>query len=292
MTQTAQLSGIVVFKMSGSGNDFVFVDGRAAPIELWSAEQIRRVCSRRAGVGADGLVVLEPGTRPGAVRFHFFNRDGSRGAMCGNGALCATRLAAWLELAPPTEVVLETDAGEVRSRCLEGQEELAQIALPDAAVPTVPEIELDAGERSIHYTKVGVDHLVVLVDDLQRSGLMERGRVLRSHPALGHAGANVNFAAPGPIGWAMRTFERGVEGETLACGTGAVATAAVLCASAQGTLPVVIHTASGATLEVSGVARRASILQPRLTGEGRLVFRAVLGGNEECASADATPQGR
>ena len=284
MTESAPLDGIVIFKMSGSGNDFVFVDGRGTPAGLWSAEQIRRVCARRTGVGADGLVVLEPGSHPGAVRFHFFNRDGSRGAMCGNGALCATRLAAWLELAPPTGMVLETDAGEVRSRCLGGDGELAQIGLPDAAVPVAPDIELEAGERSVHYTKVGVDHLVVLLDDLQRPGLMERGRALRSHPALGPAGANVNFAARGPGGWAMRTFERGVEAETMACGTGAVATAAVLCGSGQGTLPIAIQTASGVTLEVSGRVRGTSILEPRLTGEGRLVFRAVLGGNDECAA--------
>ncbi len=283
MTQFARLDGIVVFKMSGSGNDFVFVDGRATPIASWSAERIRRVCSRRTGVGADGLVVLEPGSRPGAVRFHFFNRDGSRGAMCGNGALCATRLASWLELAPPADMVLETDAGEVRARCFEGPEELAQIGLPDAAVPVVLGIELEAGERSIHYTKVGVDHLVVLVDHLQRPGLMERGRVLRSHPTLSPAGANVNFAALHAGGWGMRTFERGVEGETLACGTGAVATATVVCGSGQGTLPLAIQTASGAWLEVSGELGDTSITRPRLTGEGRLIFRAVLTGDDRCA---------
>lgn len=286
MTRSAQLDGIVIFKMSGSGNDFVFVDGRSTPIDLWSAERIQCVCARRTGVGADGLVVLEPGSRPSAVRFNFFNRDGSRGAMCGNGALCATRLACWLELAPSSDIVLETDAGDVRARCLEGDRELAQISLPEAAVQAVPDIDLEAGERSVHYARVGVDHLVVLLDDLRRPGLMDRGRVLRSHPALGPAGANVNFAARGPNGWAMRTFERGVEAETMACGTGAVAIAAVLCGSGQGTLPIAIQTASGATLEVSGDVRGTSIHEPRLTGEGRLVFRAVLGGNEECAAAD------
>jgi diaminopimelate epimerase len=286
----ALLGGLVVFKMSGSGNDFVFVDGRTAPVELWSVDRIRMVCARRTGVGADGLVVLEPGSRPGAVRFHFFNRDGSRGAMCGNAALCATRLAAWLELAPPTGMVLETDAGEVTSRCLEGEREAAQIDLSEAAVPIVPEIPLESGERSIHYMKVGVDHLVVVVDDLQRPGLMGRGRVLRSHPALGAAGANVNFVARSSDGWAMRTFERGVEAETLACGTGAVAVTAVLCGAGEATLPLPILTASGSVLEVSGVLRGLSISRPRLAGEGHLVFRAVLGGNPECRAADLPAQ--
>jgi diaminopimelate epimerase len=286
MTRSARLDGIVVFKMSGSGNDFVFVDGRATPVGVWSDEHIRWVCSRRTGVGADGLVVLEPGSRPGAVRFHFFNRDGSRGAMCGNGALCATRLASWLELAPPTDMVLETDAGEVSARCLEGAGEMAQIGLSDAALPVVPDIRLEDGERSVHVTMVGVDHLVVVVDDLERPGLMERGRVLRSHPALGAAGANVNFAASRDGEWRMRTFERGVEAETLACGTGAVAIAAVLCGSGDAALPLAVRTASGSMLEVSGVVRGGAVSGPRLTGEGRLVYRAVLGGNEACRSRD------
>lgn len=288
MTPLERLDGIVIFKMSGSGNDFVFVDGRGAPLALWSAERIRRICARRTGVGADGLVVLEPGSRPAAVRFHFFNRDGSRGAMCGNGALCATRLASWLELAPPTDMVLETDSGEVRSRCLEGEGELAQIRLADAAVPVVPAIGLEEGERSVHFTRVGVDHLVVLVDDLDRPGLMDRGRVLRSHPALGAAGANVNFASSASGGWRMRTFERGVEAETLACGTGAVAVAAVLCGSGRAALPIAIRTASGNVLEVSGTVRGGELREPGLTGEGRLVYRAVLGGSDSCrASATA-----
>jgi len=282
----SQLDGVVIFKMTGSGNDFVFVDGRTAPPALWDANNIRRVCSRRTGIGTDGLVVLEPGSRRGAVRFHFFNSDGSRASMCGNAALCATRLAAWLELAPPTGMVLETDAGEVRSRCVDPGNALAEIALPAPGTLTAPRIDPEAGETSIHFTTVGVPHVVVMVDDLRRPGLMDRGRVLRSHPAIAPGGANVNFAARVGSEWAMRTYERGVEAETLACGTGAVASTAVLCSSGKAELPLRFRTASGAILTVSGELERGALRSPRLVGEGRILFRAILGGDPECAMAD------
>ncbi len=278
------LDGAVVFKMSGSGNDFVLVDGRGLPVTELNAERIRAVCRRRTGMGADGLVVLESGTAPGAVRFHFFNADGGRAEMCGNAALCATRMAAWLELAPRTGMVLETDVGPVRSRCLDDAEERAEIELPAPAEPAdVREaIPLSPGERSVYLTSVGVPHLVVPVEELSVSGLMERGRELRSHRAVGAAGANVNFVSSGGNGWAMRTYERGVEAETLACGTGAVATAAVLNLMEE-PLPVSLQTASGATLTVSADSAKGGRLEhPTLVGEARFVFRAILGGAHDC----------
>jgi diaminopimelate epimerase len=286
MTPMAPLDGVVIYKMTGSGNDFVFADGRTAPLELWTTENVRRVCSRQTGVGTDGLVILEPGSRSGAVRFQFFNSDGSRAPMCGNAALCATRLSAWLELAPPQGMVLETDAGDVRSRCVEPTNSLAEIALPEPGALIAPEINREQGEHSIHFTTVGVPHVVVMVDDLRRPGLMDRGRALRSHPALGAGGANVNFATRVGAEWAMRTYERGVEDETLACGTGAVASTAVLCRWGDARPPLRFRTASGAVLTVLGDLDGTVLRSPRLVGEGRIVFRAILGGNPECVVAD------
>jgi len=273
------LRGLVIHKMTGSGNDFVFVDGRTVPASALSADLIRALCARGTGVGADGLIVLEPGSRAGAVRFHFFNNDGRRAEMCGNGALCATRLAAWLGMAPAHAMVLETDMGAVEARCLEGPGERAELTLPSTQPVHVPDIPLVDGERSVHATVVGVPHLVVLVDDVRKAPVLERGRQLRSHPVVGEAGANVNFvSAEGQDGWSIRTFERGVEGETLACGTGAVATAAALAVDGVIRLPWEVRTASGSVLGVAGDAGNGRrISAPRLSGEGRLVFRAVLG---------------
>ena len=216
------VSGEIIFKMSGSGNDFIFIDGRASPLVRWPPDRIRDVCTHGSGVGADGLIVLEPGSAPGHVGFTFFNSDGARAGMCGNGALCATRLAAWLELAPGDGMVLETDAGPVPARCLDGEGEQAEIEIPVPTTLSNPDIELGPGERSMWFTTVGVPHLVVLVEDLDRVALEERGRELRSHPGIGAEGANVNFVVNGGTWLGMRTYERGVEAETLACGTGAL----------------------------------------------------------------------
>jgi diaminopimelate epimerase len=229
-------------------------------------------------VGADGLAILQPGSRSGAVRFNFFNADGGRSQMCGNAALCATRLSAWLELGPAEGLVLETDSGDVPARCLPGPGHRAEIQLPPIADLTTPDIATLAGERSLHLTAVGVPHLVVLVDEVAAVPLLERGRELRSHAAVGPDGANVNFVGNGSGGWAMRTFERGVEAETLACGTGAAASAAVLAQIEGAVLPVDIRTSSGALLTVSAnPVGGGGLGRPQLAGEGRMVFRAVLG---------------
>lgn len=272
------MKGTVIYKMTGSGNDFVFVDGRVSPIENWTLERVRAVCARRTGVGADGLVVLGPGSGAGAVSFQYFNSDGSPAPMCGNAALCATRMAAWLELAPADDMVLETESGPLRARCIEGEGELAQIAVPEPEAISVPRIDLSPGERAIALTAVGVPHLVVLVDQIEDVPLIQRGPELRSHPAVGQGGANVNFVAPDGQGWSMRTYERGVEAETLACGTGAVAAAAVLQMNDMISLPWSVRSRSGAVLTVTARVSPAGRLSgPKLTGEARLVFRAILG---------------
>jgi diaminopimelate epimerase len=284
------VDGTVVYKMTGSGNDFVMLDGRNQRLGDWTPERIRAICARGTGIGADGLAVLEPGSGPAAVRFNFFNSDGGRSAMCGNAALCATRLACWLEMAPAEGLTLETDSGEVRARCLHGPGERAEILLPAIAQITVPDIAPAPGERSIHLTAVGVPHLVVLVEDVAAVALMERGRDLRCHPAVGADGANVNFVGTGSGEWRMRTYERGVEAETLACGTGAAAAAAVLSRVDGVTPPVEIRTSSGALLTVSAdPASDGGLGRPRLEGEGRLVFRACRFGRCRHDDAVGTP---
>jgi len=231
------------------------------------------------GVGADGLVVLEPGSTPASVRLHYFNNDGVRAALCGNASLCAARLSVWLELAPADGVVLETDAGPVRARCLPGASELAEITLCGVSGIGTPALKLESHEKWARFVTVGVPHLVVLVDhNLSEINVASRGRALRQHPALKPDGANVSFVASVGDAWAFRTYERGVEAETLACGTGSVAVATVLSEAGLAKLPVKLRTASGCTLTVSGSAIPGSgIENVRLVGEGRLVFRAILG---------------
>jgi diaminopimelate epimerase len=274
------MRGLVFHKMSGSGNDFVILDGRHTMAVDWPEERIRWLCDRRLGVGADGVVIL---TAEAAdhVRMDFWNCDGSRADMCGNAALCSTRLSALLRLAPAEGMQLVTRAGTFPTRCVPGPGEEAELNLPDFALPAAPAgLSPGAGEAAVVLATVGVPHLVLEVSDLDRVGLMDRGRELRSHQALGRAGANVNFVAPSPgaggAAWRIRTFERGVEGETLACGTGAVAAAVALVGAGRAKMPVTLITRSGLPLRIKATVASDKASNVWLAGEGRLVFQGVL----------------
>jgi diaminopimelate epimerase len=264
--------------MTGSGNDFVMLDGREHQLADWPAPRIAAVCARQTGVGADGLVILT-GEGPERVGMRYFNADGSFAAMCGNAALCSTRLAARLGLAPASGMTLLTPAGEVRSRC-NGSGHEAEINLPPVEPLRRIEGICRAGEHQAWLGLVGVPHLIVLVDDVERLDILERGRQLRFDPALGPEGANVNFISPPTAPgrpWLIRTYERGVEGETLACGTGTVAAALLLVQVGRSQLPLVFASRSGSLLSVRATPTTAGGFEDVwLQGEGRSVFEGVL----------------
>ena len=268
--------------MTGSGNDFVMIDGRNSSPEEWAVADIQAVCARGTGIGADGVVFVGAGATPEAVRVIYFNSDGTR-ATCGNAALCSTRLAAHLGLANPLAMRLETDTGIYESRC-QREDGRAELRFGSVDAPrALPDSILAAGERRAAFTVVGVPHLIVLVDDVDSINVTHRGRLLRHDPALGPQGANINFVSAGatPSEWRLRTYERGVEGETLACGTGAAAAACVLDHWNLGALPLTIRTRSGRALDVRGqrVAGEAGgkgYDDVWLVGEARLVFRGVI----------------
>jgi diaminopimelate epimerase len=279
MSPRSTLHGMAFAKMTGSGNDFVVFDGREVPLErVTSPEIIRSICNRYNGIGADGLVVLEPATPDADVRIHYFNSDGTPADLCGNATLCSTTMAALLGLAAESAMTLTTPAGLIASRLTAG---LPEIDLqPVTTIHTEVPIPLAPGERRIGFATAGIPHLVVLCEDADRVDVEGRGPLLRRHPAVGPAGANVNWVSPLPGGhWRYRTFERGVEGETLACGTGAVATAVLLTAWGDATAtPVTIRTSAGRDLEVRLTEARSPSVgyQPTLRGEGRVVFRGVI----------------
>jgi len=269
------LKGSPFFKLCGSGNDFVGFDGRVvrAPSRL----EIVALCDRRRGIGADGLVRVSPGSREGHVRLDYWNSDGSDAALCGNGSLCSAVLSRELGIAQHDRLVLETGAGVVGATVLgPARAEIGVGAVPAPREST--EITKVAGEHSIDFTTVGVPHLVVIVDDPAAVDLPRRGRELRFHPSLGPAGANVNFVARTPRegSFALRTYERGVEGETLACGTGATATAITLLSRRIAQASVTLLPTGGSPLEVLAECEAARFVDVRLRGEGRIVFRGVL----------------
>ena len=273
--------GIPVYKMTGSGNDFVMLDARVSAPADWTPEDMQAVCARGTGIGADGVVFVGPGSRPGAARMIYYNADGSHAAMCGNAALCSTTLAVRLGVGAAEGMDLETDAGTYRSRASEpGRAELHLAPVdPPAAVPG---LQLATGEQQAALGRVGVPHLVVLVKDVDQLDLMERGRALRFDPALAPAGANINFiSADGPATaerpvWRMRTYERGVEGETLACGTGAVAASCAIEEWGLGRLPIDIQSRSGRFLTIRAAKAGGRYEDVWLVGEGRMVFRGVI----------------
>jgi diaminopimelate epimerase len=262
------------WKMSGSGNDFIFFDTReVAAGDLERPEVVDRLCARATGVGADGVVFLQPSANE-AFSIRYLNRDGSLAELCGNASLCSTKLAVNLSIAEPSGFRFDTDAGVISARMAEGEPEIdlqpVRDLRPDSQITTVP------GEKRIGFADTGVPHLVVLVDDLERTDVAGRGRELRSHPSLAH-GANVNFVGrQNGGGWAMRTYERGVEAETLACGTGSVAIATLLQVWELGETKIELKTRSHRTLTVTLAASHGHVV-PSLRGEGRLVFEGELG---------------
>ncbi len=270
--------GTVFHKMSGSGNDFLMVDGRYAHVEDFTPQAIVAACDRRRGVGADGVILLDPDAPQDAhFTFRFWNSDGSEGPMCGNGALCATKLAVALELAPTDgDVVFATRAGIHRGRVVGGR---AEIALPDCERPRPLHVPLEAPETRPMFAEPSVPHLVLQVPDVEAIDVEGRGPTLRHHQALPAGGANVNWLSPAGDGsWRMRTFERGVEGETLACGTGAVACALVLGALELGVgSPTRIWTRSGLALDVSWTVAGAKMSSIRLAGDARVTFKGKIG---------------
>lgn len=286
MSPGSALHGIPFVKMTGSGNDFVFFDGRHVSLErVTSPEIIQSICNRHNGIGADGIVILEPALPRADVRIHYFNSDGTPADLCGNATLCSTAMSAMLGLAGDSGMTLTTPAGLISSRIVAG---LPEIDLqPVTSIRADMPIDLMPGEQRIGFAVAGIPHLVILCADADQVDVEGRGPLLRRHEAAGSLGANVNWVSPMPNGhWRYRTFERGVEGETLACGTGAVATAVLLTSWGLAAAPTVtIRTSSGRDLNVrlSTTTEPLAGYQPTLRGEGRVVFRGVI----ESICADA-----
>jgi diaminopimelate epimerase len=258
------------YKLSGSGNDFVFVDTRSEPPGvLESATIIKMICARGTGVGADGMVFLGD-SESATLAMRYLNSDGSVAALCGNATLCTARMAVELGLARlEEEFTIATDSGIATARF---RDKLPEIDLqPVAELDECFEAALLPGEQRIGYAIVGVPHLVVGCTNVDEAAVLERGRQLRYHRQLPH-GANVNFVSGSDDSWKVRTYERGVEAETLACGTGAVATALLLTAWGAGKPDgVELQTKSGRILHVRQRLDGNRVF-PSLCGEARIVF--------------------
>lgn len=251
-------------KWHGAGNDFVVIDDREADGIDRRALAIRE-CDRAAGTGADGVLFLrlDAAADPVRVRMRLVQPDGSTAAMCGNGARCAAGWAA--ERTGAAVVIVETPAGDRRADVLEGEIAVGMgtPSFEPAAIPLdreTPLIDEPLGDLRVTAVDTGVPHAVAFVEDVDDVALARVAPTIRHH-AVFPEGANVTVAAPDGEGYRQRTFERGVEGETVACGTGAVAIAAVAhragrlaaetpvhIAPPGGDLTVIVHADGTATL--------------------------------------------
>lgn len=259
-------------KMHGAGNDFVVIDHREPLLPDEPRPLFARLCDRRRGIGADGVLLLERDPEHDfAMRYH--NADGGRAEFCGNGARCIARFALQLGLGAGRGVTFRTDAGTKRAEARAD----GRIALWFGHVDAGEALVLTAAGREFAGRRVltGVPHLVIRVPDVNSIPFAEWAPALRSHAQLGPAGANVDFVAPQPDGRvAMRTFERGVEGETLACGSGAMATALWAVLEGAARAPVTVLTAGGDDLVVE-FTRVQDHREAVLVGPATSVFTGV-----------------
>ena len=266
-------------KMSGAGNDFVVLDAKDLPKNSRTTRGLSRLaprlCARRSGIGADGILILERfgSARP---RLKYFNADGSE-AFCGNGARCA---AWWIHQkgwANGKELQFASDAGLLEARIISaGPPPRVAIHMPNPRSVRLSLGVTALGKRlAVHSINTGVPHAVLEVAGLAKLEsfpVVELGRALRRHRAFSPAGTNVNFVVFGPKAVTVRTYERGVEDETLACGTGATASALTACLLDAARSPVSVRVRGGATLTVSFKRKDFSFSDVWLEGPAELTF--------------------
>lgn len=262
-------------KMSGGGNDFVVLDNRTAKIAD-PGRLTRRICTRALSVGADGLILIEHSTRA-TFRMRYYNSDGGLSSFCGNGTRCAARFA-FLNVIAGRRMTIETDAGIVGAEIGEGGLVTLSLPSPHSFRAQRP---LAVGDQTIHGSSivVGVPHYVVFLrDHLWSQNIVPLGGAIRRHPDLvPDGGANANFVVVrGEHSIEVRTYERGVENETLACGSGVVASVITSAMFGRVRSPVSVLTRSGITLEVSFALEDGYADQVRLKGDARLIYRATI----------------
>ena len=265
---------ISFYKMHGGGNDFVLIDHRQPLIpETEQPRFARRVCARQVGVGADGLILIEHGNQAD-FRWRFYNADGSVAEMCGNGGRCAARLAVMLGIAP-AKLSFETLAGIIHAEVQDRDVRLELTGIEDFRL--YQEIPINGKTLTGHFLKVGVHHVVVPVKELEQVPVAFWGKIVRFHQMFQPAGTNVNFINfQGSQALEVRTYERGVEDETLACGTGAVASALIAARLGYAVSPVAVNTRGGEVLTVLFKLKDETFTDVYLEGEALVVCQGEL----------------
>lgn len=265
---------ITFYKMSGSGNDFIVIDNRTGIVDEEKRNDfITKICRRKMSVGADGVILVEDSDTVD-FKWRFFNSDGSDAEMCGNGARCVSRFAYLNAIAGP-ELSFETAAGIVSAQITDDR---VKIKMTDPVdLITDYTIQLKAGPLSVCSINTGVPHVVVETDRIDSVDVVGLGREIRYHDRYSPAGTNVNFVGLKNNGTLeIRTYERGVEDETLACGTGSVAGALVTAAKTGIKSPVTVVPRSGEALHIFYEVKNHVFYEVYLEGDARIIYKGEL----------------
>lgn len=240
------------FKMTGSGNDFIVIDNTARRLDADNCQDlVRLACRRKLSAGADGMILIENDPEVD-FRWRFFNADGSEAEMCGNGARCAARFVYLQGIVPKVQMAFRTLAGIIPAE-ITGERVRIKVSPPHGLQMDFP-LEIEGRAFNVSFINTGVPHTVSVLDtdaELEEADVFRWGRAIRRHQHFQPAGTNANFAlVESPHRMTVRTYERGVEDETLACGTGCTASALVAAASNKAESPVEVKTRSGEILTI------------------------------------------
>lgn len=263
---------IPFMKLSGSGNDFILIDNRRNTLRGLDLKRFASsICRHRLSVGGDGVVLIQkPRSKAASFRWRLFNADGTEAEMSGNGGRCAARFA-YLKKIAPSRMAFETLAGIVRAQVM-GRGVKIKMPSPEELRLQI-KIPVKGQDYIGHFINTGVPHTVLFVDDPGKVDVLTLGRAIRYHPFFQPAGTNVNFAlVENSHRIRMRTYERGVEDETLACGTGAVACALIASALGQSSSPATLIPRSGHFLTVDYHWNGRDFKEVFLEGDARVIY--------------------
>lgn len=260
-------------KMNGAGNDFILFDNRTGSIDL-DRNQIAQLCDRHRGIGADGILLLEKPTNGADFRMRYFNADGGEAEMCGNGARCFARFANKVG-GRQEKISFETPAGVISAE-LKGDLVTLQMTEPTDLRLNI-DLSMAAENRTLHFINSGVPHVVIPVAKIDNVDVRCDGAAIRYHNMFSPNGTNVNFIEKrGPNKIAIRTYERGVEDETLACGTGIVASALIFAETENIDEPITVTARGGDELQVGFERVEGSFRNVTLTGPAEFVFEGTI----------------
>jgi len=259
-------------KMSGAGNDFIVIDNYNKKINL-TARQIEAICRRRFSVGADGLIMIEKSFKNYDFYMRFFNNDGKEAEMCGNGGRCAARFA---YLKKHARKKMEFLAKDGPHKAIITKKNIAKLKMIEPFNMKL-KIKLKIKNKIFtgHYLNTGVPHFVIFVKNLEKLDVYNLGREIRFHKFFAPHGTNVNFAQKINDIYFIRTYERGVEAETYACGTGATASAIIINKLTNEKSPIVLK-AKGGLLKVFFKKDNSGYIDVWLEGPANIIYEGKL----------------